>query len=284
MRTPPAAWNASKIVTVVAGLASSPGRGQAGRTRIRRPRPSAAWRSGPCGRARPGGACAQSATYRSSEPMATGLPFLPAQAHPLALALLRAHPTGDAGEGVVVEQRVGGAGHVALAQELDEPRDVDPDRAAIDALGVLALEAALGLEHGELLGKPEVDLVEECDGRSASCSGIDTRSSAIRSAGPIRPVRRRGSAGRCPGWARAAVGASASAGARRRLAVGHRDRFVVIAGSVGRAVARRRECRDPARFASFERRLLERAIRREPVGEPREIDLWPSNSGPSTQA
>ena len=46
------------------------------------------------------------------------------------------------------------------AMRLDEAGDVDLDRAAVDALGVLAVEAALGFEHGELLGQAEVDFGE----------------------------------------------------------------------------------------------------------------------------
>ncbi len=78
----------------------------------------------------------------------------------LALGLLGADPAGDARQGVVAEERVGRAGHVALAEPLDEARDVDPDRAAVDALGVLALEAALGLQDGQLVSEAQVDLGE----------------------------------------------------------------------------------------------------------------------------
>ena len=44
-------------------------------------------------------------------------------------------------------------------------RDVDADRAAIDALGVLALEAALGLEDRQVLGEAQVDLLERVRAR-----------------------------------------------------------------------------------------------------------------------
>ena len=82
------------------------------------------------------------------------------KAETLALGLLGADPSGHAGEGVVPEERIRGTGHIATAEQVDELRDVDPDRAAVDALGVLALEAALGLEDGEVLGEPEVDFLE----------------------------------------------------------------------------------------------------------------------------
>ena len=80
------------------------------------------------------------------------LALLAADALDLALRLLRADAAGDAGQRVVVEQRCRRrpAGRRA-ASMLDEARDVDADRAAGDALGVLAQEAALGFEHGHLL-------------------------------------------------------------------------------------------------------------------------------------
>ena len=58
--------------------------------------------------------------------MATGVPFLAAQADLLALGLLRADAAGDAGQGVVAEQRVGGARACRPRRtRLDEARDVD---------------------------------------------------------------------------------------------------------------------------------------------------------------
>ena len=92
--------------------------------------------------------------------MATGSPFLRRQAEALALRLLRADPAGDAGEGVVVEQRFGGEPEVALGHVLDEARDVDAHRAAVDAGGVATLEAALGLGGREQVREAEVDLRE----------------------------------------------------------------------------------------------------------------------------
>jgi hypothetical protein len=89
-----------------------------------------------------------------------GLPFLAPDAEPLALRLLGADPPGDAGQGVVIEERLGSAREVALGQQLDEARDVDADRAAIDAAGVAAIEAALGLLHGQHLRVAEADLTE----------------------------------------------------------------------------------------------------------------------------
>ncbi len=77
--------------------------------------------------------------------------FLGPDAASLALDLLGADPPCDTGERVVVEQRRRRAVHVPDAEPLDEERDVDPDGAAVDADGVLALEAAFRLEHRELL-------------------------------------------------------------------------------------------------------------------------------------
>ena len=88
------------------------------------------------------------------------LALLGADAEPLALRLLRADAPGDAGQGVVVEQRLGGTVEIAAGEALDELGDVDAHRAAVDAARVLAVEAALGLFHGQGLGVAEVDLVE----------------------------------------------------------------------------------------------------------------------------
>ncbi len=86
--------------------------------------------------------------------------LLGADADLLALRFLRADPAGDAGERIVVEKGLGGRVNVALGDEVDEARDVHPYRAALDAGGVLALDAALGLGRGEQLGEPEVHLLE----------------------------------------------------------------------------------------------------------------------------
>src|SRR5450759_2833944 len=85
---------------------------------------------------------------------------LGAQADLLALRLLRADASGDAGQGVVAEQRVRGGLDVALAQQPDEVGDVDRNRTAINAVGLGALKAAIGLHDGQLLGVAEVDLGE----------------------------------------------------------------------------------------------------------------------------
>ena len=121
--------------------------------RSRRSRPLAGRLSAGRGSASSGCACAQSATKRSRWPMATGVALLRPQADALALGLLGADPAGDAGQGVVVEERVGRsrAGR-PRASRREEARDVDADRAAVDAVRLRALEAALGLEHRDLLG------------------------------------------------------------------------------------------------------------------------------------
>ena len=86
--------------------------------------------------------------------------LLGADADALALRLLRADPPGHAGQGVVVQEALRGGGHVAFAQGLDEPGDVHPDGTAVHAEGLGALDAALGLEHRQLVGEAEVDLFE----------------------------------------------------------------------------------------------------------------------------
>ena len=73
-----------------------------------------------------------------------------AHALDLALRLLRAHAAGHAREGVVIEQTGGRARQVAPPQQIDEARDVHAHRAAGDATRILALDAALGLEDGDL--------------------------------------------------------------------------------------------------------------------------------------
>ena len=70
--------------------------------------------------------------------------------------------------------------------------------------GLLALEAALGLEQGQLLGQPEVDLVEVARrGRAESCSGmlLRGRSAGVpwwRASGPHRSAGHGASMSRSP--------------------------------------------------------------------------------------
>ena len=53
-----------------------------------------------------------------------------------------------------------GLRQVALGEQFDKAGDVDAHRATRDALGVLALETALGFDQGHLLRQAEVDLVK----------------------------------------------------------------------------------------------------------------------------
>ena len=62
-------------------------------------------------------ACAQSATKRSRWPIATGLPFLPRRQTPSHWISCGQTRPGDARQRVVVEERLGGAGQVTLAQQ-----------------------------------------------------------------------------------------------------------------------------------------------------------------------
>ncbi len=88
------------------------------------------------------------------------LPLPAPEAASLALALLRADPTGHAGKGVVIEQRFRRAVEVAFGHQVDEAGDIDPDRAALDAQRVLALEATLRLGGREHMAEAQVDLGE----------------------------------------------------------------------------------------------------------------------------
>ncbi len=78
----------------------------------------------------------------------------------LALALLGAYPTAHRGEGVVLQDHRRRPGEVALGHGQDELVDAHPHRTSLDAAGMRALQAADGLEHRQLVGEPEVDLVE----------------------------------------------------------------------------------------------------------------------------
>ncbi len=104
---------------VVAELGELAGRGQAGR-----PGADDADRLAVRGRPACGDLVGVALGPVGDEPLEAadgdGLALLPAQADAFALALLRADPAGDAWQGVVVEERLGRAGEVALAQELDE--------------------------------------------------------------------------------------------------------------------------------------------------------------------
>jgi hypothetical protein len=72
----------------------------------------------------------------------------PEDADPLALDLLGTDPPADRGEHVLCLQDPGGRPEVAIRDGEDEGRDVDGDRAAPHAAGLLAGEAPGGLLHG----------------------------------------------------------------------------------------------------------------------------------------
>src|SRR5512135_1630973 len=83
-----------------------------------------------------------------------------ADALAFALDLLGADAAGDGGQRIVAEEAPGGVARLALAQKLEKTRDVDVDRATLDAPRVLAHQAALGLEHGDVFRQAEVHLAE----------------------------------------------------------------------------------------------------------------------------
>ena len=83
-------------------------------------------------------------------------------AHALAFALLllRADTAADGGQGAVFENLLIRALEVLLADQGDEIGDLDVDRAARHARGVLAVQTAGGLVERELHGVAEGDLVK----------------------------------------------------------------------------------------------------------------------------
>ena len=89
-----------------------------------------------------------------------GLGLLTTDALALALVLLRADAAADGGEHGLLADDVQGAAVVLRADLLDELRDVDVDRAALDAERALAVHAALGLGQRHLLGEALVDGAE----------------------------------------------------------------------------------------------------------------------------
>ena len=281
MSTPPAAWNASKIGDVVAELGELAGGGQPGR-----PGADDADRLAGLGRVARGvswSPCWLGPVGDEALEAADGdrVALLAAEADALALALLRADPAGDAGQGVVVEERVGRGRQVALAQQLDEARDVDPDRAAVDAVRLRALEAALGLEHRQLVGEPEVDLAEVARPQVGVLLGHRDPGDGHPLLGGqhVRPVAGLGAAARLAGPARGLVRSLDGSAGRSVIAVlpsglrPHRPTAVpALAGRVGR--------RDVARLALGEGRLLERAVGRQPVGQLGEVDQVGVELGP----
>lgn len=64
-----------------------------------------------------------------------------------ALVFLGAHPAAHGGQGVLVLQDVDGSVKIPFRHRMDELGDIHVHRAALDALGILAVEAALGFVH-----------------------------------------------------------------------------------------------------------------------------------------
>ena len=83
-----------------------------------------------------------------------------AHALALALALLRTDAPADRGQGVRARHDLVAGLKVAHADLGDELRYAHVHRAALDALGVLAVEAAHGLQHRDLRAVAQGDLVE----------------------------------------------------------------------------------------------------------------------------
>ena len=83
-----------------------------------------------------------------------------ADALALALMLLRADAAADGGQAVGGGDDLVGLFKLALGDLGDELGDTDVHRAAVDAGMLTAVEAALGLVNGDLLGVAESDLVK----------------------------------------------------------------------------------------------------------------------------
>ena len=93
-------------------------------------------------------------------PRRNGLALYAADALALALALLRTHAAADGGEGVRGGDDLIAGLKVADLDLGNELGDTDVDRAALDALGVFAGQAAHGLLTRDLGAVTESDLVE----------------------------------------------------------------------------------------------------------------------------
>ena len=92
-----------------------------------------------------------------------GISLVTGHARGLALILLRAHPAADGGQGVVGLDDRKRLGEAAVGNSVDEGRDIDPDRTAVDALRLLALQTPFGLPNRHLLGVAERHLVKVTD-------------------------------------------------------------------------------------------------------------------------
>jgi hypothetical protein len=108
----------------------------------------------------------------------------------LAQHLGRAHTCAHAAEDVGLEDRLGRAAQVVLADAADERRDVDAGRAGVDARCVVAVVAALGLDqrlHGRQRWVGVGEVVGVLAGREASGFDVGLGHRPL----PLRPRARR---------------------------------------------------------------------------------------------
>ncbi len=89
--------------------------------------------------------------------------LLAGDADDFTLVLLRADAAADGGQGVVLFDDRERAFEVGFLDLGDKTRDVDAHRAAVDALGFLALEATIGFEQGDVLRESQGHLAEVLD-------------------------------------------------------------------------------------------------------------------------
>ena len=92
--------------------------------------------------------------------MATGRPLLP-RMHSIShcVSCGQTRPV-TAGSALSLSRQCAASGRLPCDKMFDKARDVHAHRAAGDALGVLAQEAALRFEQGHLLGQTQVDFVK----------------------------------------------------------------------------------------------------------------------------
>ena len=191
--TPPGLCSASKMVTLWPLTAMS-----AAMIRPAGPLPTTAMRQ-PVFAARVGSVTwsvsrSKSAANRSSAPIASGSPLLPSRqsfSHWSSCGQTRPQMAGSA---FFSRMQPGRAGEVARGHQLDEPRDVDLDRAAVDAGRLLALQAPARLGDRQLAVVAVADLLEVADAQA----GVLLRL--------LLPRRARRGSWRASAWARRASG------------------------------------------------------------------------------
>ena len=163
--TPPGLCSASKMVTLWPLTAMSKAM-----MRPAGPLPTTAMRQ-PVLAARFGSATwsvsrSKSAANRSRAPIASRFSLVAQQAELLALVVLRADAPADRRQRVLLADEPGRAGEVARGHQLHEPRDVDLDRAAVDARGLLALKTPARLSRRQLAVVAVADLLEVADAQA----------------------------------------------------------------------------------------------------------------------